>query len=208
MAELLNKAIQNDLGSGFCKNLIFKLKTSYSGLLVVSGHPHEAGVKGEFGFGSIFDYTTGLPVIPGSSVRGILRSYLENKWSVYDATTGKTVLPDGDKATILAIFEGILDGSPIPKYKRDLFFDAVPVATRNKNGRFIGEDTITPHKDPLMNPVPLPLIKVLPDVTYQFSFKLGDSGIKAEEKGKLFKEALLKFGAGEKTNLGYGQFTE
>lgn len=58
------------------KNLdIFQLYTTYPGLTTGTGMPH--GIKDQdedFKIGFYFDHTTGLPAIPGSSVKGVLRS--------------------------------------------------------------------------------------------------------------------------------------
>lgn len=51
-----------------------QLRTTYPGLLLGSGIAHGSGLSGEFKLGFYFDYTTGLPVILGSSVKGLLRS--------------------------------------------------------------------------------------------------------------------------------------
>lgn len=50
------------------------LKVLNPGLLPGTGYPHEIGYQGEFKLGFSFDHTTGLPVLPGSSVKGIIRS--------------------------------------------------------------------------------------------------------------------------------------
>jgi len=50
------------------------LETTYPGLLAGSGYAHGIGVEGETKIGFYFDHTTGMPVIPGSSVKGTLRS--------------------------------------------------------------------------------------------------------------------------------------
>jgi CRISPR-associated protein Cmr6 len=52
----------------------FKLKTVYPGLICGSGYEHEMNFTGEFKLGFTFDYTSGLPFIPGSSIKGVLRS--------------------------------------------------------------------------------------------------------------------------------------
>src|SRR5690554_3416875 len=52
----------------------WELYTTYPGLLIGSGYQHESGGENEFKIGFFFDYTTGLPQIPGSSVKGVLRS--------------------------------------------------------------------------------------------------------------------------------------
>jgi CRISPR-associated protein Cmr6 len=48
--------------------------TTYPGLLIGSGYAHETGKTGEFKLGFQFDHTTGMPVIPGSSVKGVIRA--------------------------------------------------------------------------------------------------------------------------------------
>lgn len=50
------------------------LKTAYLGLMTGTGIAHETGLVGEFKNGFMFDYTTGMPYLPGSSVKGALRS--------------------------------------------------------------------------------------------------------------------------------------
>lgn len=50
------------------------LLTTYPGLLLGSGIAHGTGQLGELKLGFFFDHTTGLPVIAGSSVKGVLRS--------------------------------------------------------------------------------------------------------------------------------------
>ena len=53
------------------------LNTTYPGLLIGSGYIHEIGstnIENELKLGFFFDHTTGLPIIPASSVKGLLRS--------------------------------------------------------------------------------------------------------------------------------------
>lgn len=50
------------------------MTTTYPGLLTGIGIPHGTGHKNEAKLGLAFDHTTGLPYIPGSSVKGLLRS--------------------------------------------------------------------------------------------------------------------------------------
>jgi CRISPR-associated protein Cmr6 len=54
--------------------IAFKLYTAYPGLLLGAGNVHEISAKGEMKLGLFFDYTTGLPIVPGSSLKGVLRS--------------------------------------------------------------------------------------------------------------------------------------
>ncbi len=44
------------------------------GMLLGTGYTHETGQLGEFKLGFFFDHTSGLPIVPGSSVKGKLRS--------------------------------------------------------------------------------------------------------------------------------------
>lgn len=61
-------------------NTELRLFTTYPGLLVGSGYSFGTGVKegNELKLGFYFDHTTGMPLIPGSSVKGLLRSAFPN----------------------------------------------------------------------------------------------------------------------------------
>jgi len=48
---------------------------NYPGLLTGSGYTHASGKTGEFKIGFFFDHVTGLPVLPGHSVKGALRAH-------------------------------------------------------------------------------------------------------------------------------------
>lgn len=69
-------------------NISFSLLTSYPGLLIGTGMSHESGLSKneEFKLGLSFDYTSGLPVIPGSSLKGLLRSAFPNSIKKYSQT--------------------------------------------------------------------------------------------------------------------------
>ncbi|MDO4722886.1 type III-B CRISPR module RAMP protein Cmr6 [Porphyromonas circumdentaria] len=218
----------------------FELKTCYPGLLCGVGYHHEINKPKDEGdkeddpevynLGMYFDYTSGLPVIPGSSIKGMLRSAIE-EWDFLANYEPKdeNKLPDKllDKKVlreelIKTVFEGeelIDDGdmsiSPrsvdvnkrekLSIYDRDIFLDAIPVKVDNK---LFGEDYITPHPDPLKNPNPIRFLRVNPGVTYKFRFILKDHkvGLTAKFTEDLFKAIICEFGLGAKTNVGYGQF--
>jgi CRISPR-associated protein Cmr6 len=55
-----------------CGDVLFT--TTYPGLLIGSGYTHEIGAIGESKIGFQLDHTTGLPIIPGSSVKGAIRA--------------------------------------------------------------------------------------------------------------------------------------
>ena len=86
--------------TGGNKDLSVLLKTVYPGLLYGSGLSHETGAVGELKIGFQLDFTTGMPVLMGSGVKGVLRSYFPNFTSarnnalIPDLTTGTGKLTD------------------------------------------------------------------------------------------------------------------
>ena len=210
-------------------NRSFELKTIYPGLLAGSGYLHEFSIEEALMLGFSFDHSSGLPCIPASSVKGLLRHACEVNNGAYLRQLIKEVVPGliafDPKNFVKEVFDGVKEeevkGVKVDKrtgiYERDLFFDALPIRSLNNNGSFMGEDFITPHinredrtLDGLKNPVPLKFLKVLPEVIFQFSFLLkGEkSGLSAQNRKDLFKKILLELGIGAKTNVGYGQFVE
>ena len=193
----------------------FCLKTLYPGLVIGTGYNHTMKKFDEnFDFGFYFDHTTGMPVIPGSSVKGVLRSlfgqnrnetHKEAKEKMIRDTLATVGLLDVNLGALVnEIFEGIdLHRQAIPPYRRDIFYDAYVVDTE---GALFADDYITPHKDPLTDPDPNKMLKVAPGVTFCFSFDLHDGMIRKEIKRDLFEALLLFHGVGAKTNVGYGQF--
>lgn len=219
---------ENPIKSVDIVNKTIRAKISYPGLVSGIGISHETGITGEFKLGVHFNFTYGLPVLYGSSVKGTLRSafiakegngkILEYEPYFLKKVTGRDWSQNEIKMLFESIFEGKEDGNPKSIYKRDIFFDAVIVETDNK-GRILCSDSITPHggpnKDnPLKNPIPITFMKIAPGCEMEFRFKLTDSyanGNKlfsAEEKEKLFKKIILTLGVGAKTNVGYGQFSD
>ena len=92
---------------------------------------------------------------------------------------------------------------------------------QNENNKIFGSDYITPHKnndsesdipDEFCEPNPIKFLKVLPAVTFKFQFKSADKNSLSEnilkEYIELFKQIILDFGLGAKTNIGYGKFQE
>ena len=51
----------------------FELKTTYPGLLTGTGYMHPCPAENDFQMGFFFDWTTGAPIIAGSTVKGVLR---------------------------------------------------------------------------------------------------------------------------------------
>lgn len=209
-------------------NQTFTLKVAYPGLITGTGIIHTAKLKEEFKLGMHFDYTSGMPVLYGSSVKGNLRSAFKLEGYIADLVESinqknqihnKPFLPVIDwKLLEENIFEG-KDASKnnLSVYQRDVFFDAVITqAYRDRNDRasILAPDSITPHKEgPLKDPVPITFVKIAPGVKIEFRFKLTDFPVGSQvftkdHKRLLFRHILADLGIGAKTNVGYGQFKE
>jgi len=198
----------------------FKMKTTYPGLLIGSGYIHGISSDNDAKIGFYFDHTTGLPVIPGSSIKGMLRSafglsntkkddpYKEQKHNMIRELLQKDKSLDIQKLA-KEIFEGVDSETGKPKsiYQRDRFYEARVVEIEDK---LFDDDYLSPHYPNLLqNPKPIKFIKVAPGVTFEFAFHLIDSPqISAGEKMILFARLLQFYGIGAKTNVGYGQFEE
>lgn len=153
-------------------NFTIPLWTTYPGLIIGSGYSHGTGYEGEFKIGFHFDYTSGMPVLPGSSVKGILRSAFPD-WKkdkttpieikknkarlIWFLITGKQIeaLTEEESAAISEleeqIFEGKRQGERMSIYGCDTFFDAVVLdgfVSEQGGGFIFGKDFITPHKHP------------------------------------------------------------
>lgn len=191
-----------DIPRNFYVNEHFQLKVDYPGLITGVGIGHEANIKGEFKLGMHFDHTTGMPIIYGSSVKGVLRNYFLEEYPIKDEKVGKKVVDD------------IFEGEDKPIYERDIFFDAV-IVKANRDGKILASDSITPHvQGPLKNPIPITFMKIASGCVLEFRFKLVDTKIDGvtvltkEKKLEIFKEILTTYGIGAKTNVGYGQLSE
>lgn len=203
-----------DESLGMMKSFI--LNTTYPGLIIGSGYTHGISNDNDIKMGFYFDHTSGIPTLPGSSIKGVLRSmfgysqnenYKEQKHKFIQSLLDKEV----DVETLAKeIFEGVKDEKALSIYKRDKFYEARIIQTA---GSILQSDYITPHKDPLKNPIPIRIIKVGAKTSFEFSFELHDTQINgititADDKLKLFFQLLQFNGMGAKTNVGYGQFED
>lgn len=185
----------------------------------------------EWGFS--FDWTTGVPWLPGSSFKGTLLSYIE-------FLIGKPVekLDDKMKEPVPLLmypdvkwtYKDIINvfgpqGENIPQSKRDtgdiVFMDVFPNNFSNYD-----IDVIAPHNrkyysDPDKNlpddkddPLPLHFIVVPPDTLFKFMYRFRNDCKFSDEKKKeiiekvdaLIVETGQNYGFGAKTSSGYGFF--
>ena len=202
-----------------------QLKVEYPGLVTGIGINHEANIEGEFKLGIHLDYLTGMPVIYGSSVKGMLRDVFSDV-DYIKRMLGK-ILEKGVAESIDVndlvkdIFDGkeveIIDGLTGKEkkyrnksiYKRDIFHDAVLISG-DSQGKVLRSDYITPHfRDVLKDPIPIGFVKIAPGAVIEFRFRLVDSDyLSKEQKCSLFYCILQTFAVGAKTNVGYGNLTE
>lgn len=188
----------------------FDLETTYPGLLTGVGELHSAGkIENEFKLGFHFDHSTGLPVIPGSTVKGALRSIIDETDYLQCILNELQINVTDIGLLEKEIFLGERSNDLVSIYKRDIFLDAFIVKSACQGGRFLDDDFITPHHDnQFKNPTPIQFLKVMPGVRFRFQFDVKDGLISADEKCKLFKRILQDIGIGAKTNVGYGHLVE
>ena len=209
----VNQQLSGDLTKAGLAHLTFR--TLYPGLIIGLGLSHGTPADGDLKCGFQFDYATGLPIIPGSSVKGVLRS-------VFPDPDAKVLNErDKQKARYIAHLLGIelKEEHLLPAVQQlakqifvhddakrlgtDVFMDAI--LTGPSRGEFLADDYLTPH-DGYKDPVPIQFLKVLPGIEFTFFFKLTafKIGEKEVDKLDLFRHILEDVGIGAKTNVGYG----
>ena len=159
MAIYALKKFQNFFDSPIKKNsqvnAKFQLKIAYPGLVTGIGINHEAKIEGEFKLGVHFDYTWGMPVVYGSSVKGVLRSAFEdgyvdkelvesanNKWKEEERIADSMLIPKwiGNPENLKKMIDDVFEGKGKSIYNRDIFFDAV-IVRADKKGRILCSDS-------------------------------------------------------------------
>jgi CRISPR-associated protein Cmr6 len=141
--------------------------------------------------------TLGVPYLPGSSVKGLVRSWVEH---------------DAEPHTAQADVERLFGKRRAPHDAGSVvFLDAVPIAPVH-----LEVDVMTPHytgwtpdKPPgdWREPVPVPFLVVAPRTAFLFSvMPRGIEQGSLADVGRWLREALVHAGAGAKTAVGYGRF--
>lgn len=228
-AIFVNEEVSNVLRTA--NFYVVKMKVQAPGLLIGSGLAHGLpGSEEDVKTGLQFDYTSGLPVIPGSSVKGVIRSAFptikEDKEQSNEADAEKLNYIKSLIADIPEFSSLVLEDNDILELGNqmfnhgDIFADALLVGygTRMKQHgpvtQVLTEDYITPHTGgPLAQPIPIKIVKVAPGVTFAFCFKFNETKIGAKVVSASMKKALCAailqdLGVGAKTNVGYGVLKE
>jgi len=216
----------------------FALTTVYPGLFIGSGYPSpvdEEKKDEEFKLGFFFDHTTGLPVVPGSSVKGVLRRLFrknltegeleESRKARCEYLSGLLGLDKNNQITPqnLGAWERRFF-TPDAKGRGIIYHDAY-ISKLPENKAIWADDFITPHIDekgkpaPFKNPKPLRFLKIAPgaEITFQFDLRQANLGVFLIEGAplpaiawdkikNLFRQILIDFGLGARRNLGYGSF--
>lgn len=199
----------------------FEMKVEYPGLLIGIGNNHQANIKGEISLGFNFDYVTGLPYIPGSSLKGKLASAFGYHKYILDILAKLNIdgIDDNKKEEFVKKIKTAIFGDENTP-GRDIFIDSFISDYNNKN--VLKLDHLAPHhqKEKLLTLGEVNVITMLrlaPGTKIKFNFILNDSIIKIGDKEKtitkadkiyLFKEIMKDFSIGAKTNVGYGYLIE
>lgn len=186
-------------------NVTFSLCTAYPGPMMGVGYPHAGSGDDFISNGFSFDYVTGLPYLPGSSLKGILRSYfdagtkevLEEKRAFIAQLCGQKFDNVSNRdAWISSMINKLFEGD-------NVYLGAYPMSDTD----ILGFDVITPHRR-LKAPNPNKITKINPNIEIKFFFILQGGDEERKKIADLFKKLLLLGGIGAKTNVGFGQLRE
>ncbi len=156
--------------------------------------------------------TLGTPYMPGSSVKGLVRAWVESGWAE------ETISPEVFHRIFGSEFR---KGSPHRSLNGDhsnrggsiLFLDAIPIRPTK-----LEADVMTPHYGPYYsqgeapgdwhNPTPIPFLAVAHDQPFQFAIMPASNSQEGDLKtvAGWLEAALAVIGAGAKTAVGYGRF--
>lgn len=183
----------------------FDLYTTYPGLLIGLGYPHDISEAGAVKTGLSLDYVSGVPYLPGSYLKGQIHSWFpdDNK--------------DDEKAELIHSFLGEKYAELDVIELRDWIFVNNVVflggfIVSSKAVAPLAMDYITPHnKGKFKNPVPINMLRIKPGIQIRFCFAIPDytePNINAKQIESLFKKIIIFGGIGAKTNTGYGRMVE
>jgi CRISPR-associated protein Cmr6 len=178
-----------------------ELTTTYPGLIIGAGYTHQSDNEAELKMGFYFDHSSGLPCIPGSSVKGVLRSVFPQLGRKLNAIPETITEIQQSKAEMIAELAGwsafesteklkkvhqfeltIFEGADLENTKEsrdneylgiyDRFIFYNAYISGAKGDKIFETDSITPHPDPLEDPTPLNFLKIRPAVRFCFQFTL------------------------------------
>ena len=211
----INDSISNNIKKGLPEAILDEVDVHkayfavrYPGVLVGLGYPHELSegpeqseLKGQISGGFMFDYVTGLPYIPGSSIKGIVRHIFDNacdndEYLQYLNSICENKFTEEQLKEYIHEHFGMTDGGGT-----DVFYDAYVSGPDNIKD-YIGLENITPHSNALKNPIPITMLKIMPGVLIKVAIKTDDKSF------CVYKRILQDMGVGAKTNVGFGIIEE
>lgn len=215
--DIINHRYQKDTFIQPLQDILssFEMKVEYPGLLIGIGNSHQANIKGEIALGFNFDYVTGLPYIPGSSLKGKLASAFDYYGYILDKLNIKDIDDNKKEEFVKKIKTAIFGDDNISG--KDIFIDSFVSDYNNK--KILKLDHLAPHHQDeklltLGEVNVITMLRLAPGTKIKFNFILNDSiieidgkktsSITKDKKIKLFKEIIKDFGIGAKTNVGYG----
>lgn len=165
--------------------------------------------------GFVWHPTLGVPYLPGSSVKGLVRAWVEGGWQnqpVEPETFHRVFGSDYRKGFDQYDHERHLDS----RSGSVIFLDALPTTSVK-----LQPDVMTPHYSDYyadkngktapgdwLSPIPIPFLTVAAGTTFQFAIvprtQLDKNDVHTVLKW--LEKALLELGAGAKTAVGYGRF--
>jgi len=157
-----------------------------------SPHPLENGLT--------FHHTLGVPYLPGTSLKGVLRAWVRlADEALADELFGRPAEDDfGDRPGRIQV----LDALPLrwPKLSADLVNCHLPAYYSGQPG----DGWPNPGAVPREAPRPAMFIAVEAGTPYRFRLEAADGELDLEVAMAVLREALALFGVGAKTAAGYG----
>lgn len=164
------------------------------------------GYDGPLEVGMTLHPLHGFPYLPGSSVKGIARTWAERVVFERGETT---------REIIRNIFGHIPEAASEDQQKGAVhFLDALPT-NLDASDKYLELDVMTPHYGPYYTnddlpgdwyqPVPVPFLTVSPNTAFQFALT-GSKEKEVAQAATWLRDALMHLGAGSKTRAGYGYF--
>lgn len=191
----------------------FNLFSAYPGIMIGIGNLHSISIEGAMQNGFTFDYVTGIPYLPGSSLKGLLKSaFPDKKFFKAKEQYIRSYLKNGKKQVDIKGLKNHIFGSEDEKSPgKGIFYGVFPDVNSADNHRLLTDDYITPHTDEFTNPIPVRMVKIKPDIKFIFKFSCvpykdekNDIIITVDDMCDLFQDIILDMGIGAKTNVGYG----
>ncbi len=182
------------LGGAACEYTTTGLFVTGMGL----SHPVENGF--------LWHHTLGVPYLPGSSVKGMIRAWAKH-WQDVDDKDIERIFGNDDKADDGASAGNIIVFDALPTEPLKLYIEVITPHTGD--WRIATKPTAANAPADWISPVPIPFLAVKEGAKFQFAMAKRTSKTTDEDLEKAYKyleHALKWIGAGAKTAVGFGRF--